>query len=134
MFIVLTLLFLGRIESPATVRAASLQDSSKYTQSSNERESLLREAIDNRYTVGRVEFTDNERTRDYVLRRRIFLQEGDVFTHRNLMRSIVNVSKLKIIYPVRLNDVWVHLDRTNKLIDLTIRFRERRSRWAKRAS
>ena len=134
MFIVLTLLLLGRIESPATVRAASLQDSSKYTQSSNERESLLREAIDNRYTVGRVEFTDNERTRDYVLRRRIFLQEGDVFTHRNLVRSIVNVSKLKIIYPVRLNDVWVHLDRTNKLIDLTIRFRERRSRWAKRAS
>ncbi len=134
MLFVLTLLLLGSIEPPPTSHVVLLQDSIRYAQSSTERESLLREAIKNRYTVRRVEFTGNEFTRDNILRRRIFLQEGDRFTRRNLLRSIANVSKLKIIYPVRLNDVSVRLDRTDKLIDLTIRFRERRTRPTKLAS
>src|SRR6266852_2943624 len=128
MLFVLTLLLHGSIEPLPTSHVVSLQDSIRYAQSSTERESLLREAIENRYTVRRVEFTGNEFTRDNILRRRIFLQEGDRFTRRNLLRSIVNVSKLKIIYPVTINDVLVRLDRGDKLIDLTIRFRERRSR------
>jgi len=134
MLFVLTLLLLGSIEPPPTSHVVLLQDSIGYAQSSTERESLLREAIKNRYTVRRVEFTGNEFTRDNILRRRIFLQEGDRFTRRNLLRSIANVSKLRIIYPVRLNDVSVRLDRTDKLIDLTIRFRERRTRPTKLAS
>ena len=134
MLFVLTLLLLGSIEPPPTSHVVLLQDSIRYAQSSTERESLLREAIKNRYTVRRVEFTGNEFTRDNILRRRIFLQEGDRFTRRNLLRSIANVSKLRIIYPVRLNDVSVRLDRTDKLIDLTIRFRERRTRPTKLAS
>jgi hypothetical protein len=134
MLFVLTLLLLGSLEPPPTSHVGWLQDSIRHTQSSTEHESLLREAIENRYTVRRVEFTGNEFTRDNILRRRIFLQEGDVFTRRNLLRSIANVSKLKIIYPVRLYDVFVRLDRTDKLIDLTIRFRERRTRRTKRAS
>ncbi len=134
MLFVLTLLLLGSIEPPPTSHVVLLQDSIRYAQSSTERESLLREAIKNRYTVRRVEFTGNEFTRDNILRRRIFLQEGDRFTRRNLLRSIANVSKLKFIYPVRLNDVSVRLDRTDKLIDLTIRFRERRTRPTKLAS
>ncbi len=134
MVFVLTLLLLGSIKPPPTSHVVLLQDSIGYAQSSTERESLLREAIKNRYTVRRVEFTGNEFTRDNILRRRIFLQEGDRFTRRNLLRSIANVSKLKIIYPVRLNDVSVRLDRTDKLIDLTIRFRERRTRPTKLAS
>lgn len=91
-----------------------------------ERESLLREAIANQYTVRRVEFTGNESTRDNVLRRRIFLQEGEVFTRRNLQRSIADLNKLKIMYPLTMRDVFVRLDRSDKLIDLTLRFRERR--------
>ncbi len=134
MFFTLILLGLIFIEPRGTLQTASPQTSIKYTQPSIERESLLREAIANRYTVRRVEFTGNEFTRDNILRRRILLQEGDVFARRNLLRSIVNVSKLKIIYPVTINDVLVRLDRGDKLIDLTIRFRERRSRRPKRAS
>ena len=134
MFFTLILLGLIIVEPRGVIQAASPQTSIKATQPSIERESLLREAIANRYTVRRVEFSGNETTRDNILRGRIFLQEGDVFTRRNLLRSIANVSKLKIIYPVRLNDVFVRLDRTDKLIDLTIRFRERRTRPTKRAS
>src|SRR6266849_1346474 len=129
----LAILLFGLI-NVAAQETATPQTAFRCTQPVTERESLLREAIDNRYTVRRVEFVGNESTRDNVLRRRIFLQEGDVFTRRNLLRSIANVSKLKIIYPVRLNDVFVRLDRTDKLIDLTIRFRERRTRPTKRAS
>ncbi len=134
MFFTLILLGLISIEPLNTIQTASSQTSIKYAQPAIERESLLREAIENRYTVRRVEFTGNEFTRDNILRRRIFLQEGDVFTRRNLLRSIANVSKVKIIYPVRLNDVFVRLDPTDKLIDLTIRFRERQTRPTKRAS
>ncbi len=132
MFCKLILLCLITIEPLNTIQTASPQTSIR--QPPIERESLLREAIANRYTVRRVEFSGNETTRDNVLRRRIFLQEGDIFTRHNLQRSIVNVRKLKIIYPVRLNDVFVRLDRTDRLIDLTIRFRERRTRPTKRAS
>src|SRR6266849_316550 len=134
MLFVLTLLLLGSIEPPPTSHVVLLQDSIRYAQSSTERESLLREAIKNRYTVRRVEFTGNEFTRDNILRRRIFLQEGDRFTRRNLLRSIANVSKLRIIYPVRLNDVSVRLDRKDSLSDLTIRLCKRRSSPTKRAS
>jgi hypothetical protein len=49
--------------------------STKCTQSFTEQQPLLREAIANRYTVGRVEFTGNETTSDYVLRRRVLLRE-----------------------------------------------------------
>jgi Surface antigen variable number repeat len=92
-----------------------------------ERDSLLRDAVENQYKVRRVEFIGNERTRDNVLRRRITLQEGDVFTHQNLVRSLENVSKLKrIIYPVKLSDVILSLDRPEKIVDLAICFRERR--------
>ena len=62
-----------------------------------------------------------------MLRRRITLQEGDVFTRQNLVRSLKNVSKLKrIIYPVKLSDVILSLDRPEKIVDLSICFRERR--------
>jgi hypothetical protein len=133
MLFALTLLLIIDLEPSLIRRLASPQDSSRSTQSSTERESLLREAIKNRYTVRRVAFAGNELTRDNVLRRRIFLQEGDVFTRHNLQRSIASLNRLNIIYPATFNDVWVDLDRTDKLIDLTIRVRERPSR-AKRAS
>ena len=127
MFFTLILLGLIITEPPGTIETASRQISIKHTQPSIERESLLREAIANRYTVRRVEFTGNETTRDNILRRRIFLQEGDVFTRHNLQRSIANLNKLKIIYPLKMSDVFVRLDRSDKLIDLTLSFRERRA-------
>ncbi len=81
-----------------------------------------------------MEFVGNEHIRDSVLRRRIVLQEGEVFSRRNLLRSMENVSKLKMIYRVRSSDVVIRLDRSEKFVDTLFCFRERRSGLSKTAS
>jgi outer membrane protein assembly factor BamA len=64
-----------------------------------------------------------------VLRRRILLQEGDIFTRENLVKSLENVNQLKkIIYPVKLSDVIIRLDRSEKIVDMTICFKEKRKK------
>jgi hypothetical protein len=99
----------------------------KCSQLPPEQEPLIREAVENQFWVRRVEFLGNEHTRDYVLRWEILLQEGDIFTRENLVKSLENVNRLKkIIYPVKLSDVIVRLDRPEKIIDMTICFKERR--------
>jgi hypothetical protein len=92
---------------------------------------LMKEAQQTEYTVRRVEFMGNEHTRDNTLRKRFMQQEGDVFSRKALEQSLENFSKLRMIYPVTLNDVEVRLDREEKLMDFTIYFRERPGRRAK---
>jgi outer membrane protein assembly factor BamA len=100
----------------------------KCAQPTSEQDALIREAETNKYTTRRVEFIGNNYTRDGILRRRIIigLQEGDLFTRHNLIRSLRNVSKLKVIYPVRLRDVVLHLNGSEKTVDLIICLREKR--------
>jgi hypothetical protein len=106
----------------------------KCSQPTPEQDALIREAAENQYLVRRVEFSGNERTRDNVLRREIILQEGEVFTRENLARSLESVSRLKrIIYPVKLGDVILHLGKPEKIIDMTICFRERPRHRTKRS-
>jgi len=106
------------------------------SQPPSEQNAIIREAEKDRYTTRRVEFIGNRYTRDMVLRRRITigLQEGDLFTRRNLIRSLRNVSRLKIIYPVSLRDVELHLNRSEKTVDMIICFQERERHGPKRAS
>jgi hypothetical protein len=93
-----------------------------------EQNTLIREAERDRYTTRRVEFIGNNYTRDWILRRRIIigLQEGDLFTRHNLIRSLQNVNQLKVIYPARLRDVVIQLDRPGKMVNMIICFREKR--------
>jgi len=133
MILLLLLLGVGNIESTAAWQNAPAQVPGTCSQPTPERNPLLREAIANRYTVRRVEFVGNETTRDYVVRRRVALREGDIFTRRNLNRSLVGLNRIKIMYPVTLNDVIVRLDKTYNHIDVTFCLRERHPA-AKRAS
>jgi outer membrane protein assembly factor BamA len=100
----------------------------KCSQPVAEREALIRQAETNQYTVRRVEFVGNSYTLDAVLRRRIaaLLEEGDVFTRRKLIMSLRNAGKLKTIYPVRLRDVVIRLDKSGKMVDMNICFKEGR--------
>ena len=89
----------------------------------------MNEAQRNEFTVRRVEFVGNTYTRDHVLRDRMtpIINEGDVFTRAKLARSLRRMSALKrTIYPLRLTDVEIRLDRSEGLVDMTICFRERR--------
>jgi outer membrane protein assembly factor BamA len=100
---------------------------SECSQPAAERDALIREAETDQYTTRRLEFLGTRYTRDAVLRRKtiIGLQEGEVFTRYNLIRSLRNVSTVKTLYPVKLKDIEVQLDRANKTIDLLICFKER---------
>jgi outer membrane protein assembly factor BamA len=87
---------------------------------------IIREAERNRYTTRRIEFIGNQYTRDSVLKRRINigLQGGDLFTRRNLIRSLRNVSTLREIYPVKTTDVTFHLNPAEKTVDVIICVKE----------
>ena len=89
--------------------------------------SLISEAEQLKYTVRRVEFAGNERTRDKLLRQRIpGLQEGEIFTRAILRQSLGSLSRFRGIRAVGLEDVDVYLRRDEKLIDMTINVIERR--------
>jgi hypothetical protein len=120
----LAILLFGLI-NVAPQEGAPTQASSRCMQSASEQKPLLREAITNRYTVRRVEFTGNETIRDQVLRRRVSLREGNFFDRKNLAKSLVALNKLKMLYPLKMNDVIVRLDKPDKLMDITFCFRER---------
>lgn len=100
------------------------------SQPAQEQEAIIREAENDRYITRRVEFIGHRYTRDEVLRRRINigLQEGEFFTRRNLLRSLQNVSKLKQIYPVKMGDVELRLNRSDRTLDVTICFQQREKR------
>jgi outer membrane protein assembly factor BamA len=90
--------------------------------------SLIEKAEQNPYRVSHIYFSGNIEIRDRVLRRQInkSLNEGDIFSRQNLYRGLKNLSKLKVIYAVHLEDVEVSLDEKEKNIDLTITVREKR--------
>jgi len=96
---------------------------------------IIREAERDRYTTRRIVFIGNQYTRDDALKSRIDLglQEGDLFTRRNLSRSLRSVTTLKRMYPVTIADVVLHLNPSEKTIDVFICFKEREGRKSKRA-
>jgi outer membrane protein insertion porin family len=55
---------------------------------------------DKRYFVGRIQFTGNESTRDKVIRREIYMNEGDVFNTEALKQSIRRVNQLGYFKPL----------------------------------
>ena len=88
--------------------------------------SLIEKAEQNPHRVNHIYFSGNIEVRDRVLRHQFnkFLNEGDIFSRQNLYRGLKNLSKLKVIYAVRLEDVEVSLDEKEKNIDLTITIKE----------
>jgi outer membrane protein insertion porin family len=55
---------------------------------------------DKRYFVGRINFTGNESTRDKVIRREIYMNEGEVFNTEALKQSIRRVNQLGYFKPM----------------------------------
>ena len=129
--IVLSLILAILPVAVATQEQSSATGSSQCSQPAEEQNALIREAERDHYTTRRVEFIGNNYTRDMVLRRRINigLNEGDLFTRRNLIRSLRNVNTLKVIYPVKVADVELHLNHSEKTVDMIICFKEK-VRWS----
>ena len=123
---IIAVLLIATLNAP---RCAPPQNQTRETcgQTSAEQTPSLREVIDQRYTLRRVEFIGNETISDQDLRRRVVLREGDLFSQRNLAKTLVSLNRLRKLYPLTMRDVIVRLDRTEKLIDLTLCIRERHS-------
>ena len=104
----------------------AIEARTSHIQINSNQSQLIREAEEDQYNVRRVEFLGNAHIRDAILRQRVLLKEDDLFTKNNLVQSLRNLSRLKIIKPVRLKDVELHLDKAEKAVDIGIRVRERR--------
>src|SRR2546428_376574 len=104
---------------------AQVGASNKCSQPTGQRNSLMREAEKHKYTVSRLEFIGNVQIRDNSLRRRVLLNEGDLFTRRNVLRTIEHLNKLKEINPVRLSDFEIRLRKEEKTVAVLICFHER---------
>ncbi|MDT5061421.1 MAG: hypothetical protein QOH63_1880 [Acidobacteriota bacterium] len=127
----LTYLSGREVNSPQTIKESVAHDSDnaplKCSQSAAEQGTLIRLAEENQYTVRRVELLGNRYIRDNTLRRRLeFVQEGEAFTREKLIRSLASASRLKTIYPVKLSNVIINLDRSIKEVDMEICFKEKR--------
>lgn len=70
-------------------------------------------------------FLGNEKTRDIVFRRAIWLNEGDPFSYEFFQRSLKSLSGLKQIYPVGIDDVKASFDNDDQAIDLIFCVKER---------
>ena len=55
---------------------------------------------DKRYYVGQINFTGNDTTRDKVIRREVYLNEGDVFNTEALKLSIRRINQLGYFKPM----------------------------------
>ncbi len=78
----------------------------------------IEEAEANEYYVRRIEIAGNLTTRHRVFAEKMAFGEGDIFTRKLLEKSIKNVSRIKQIYPIRLDNIEVRLDKNSKDIDL----------------
>lgn len=88
---------------------------------------IIREAETNHFTIRRLEFVGNAHTSDGILRKRMSaIQEGERFSNSNLERSLASVSRLKTIYPVQFRDVVLRLEKSEKVVDVVICFKERK--------
>jgi outer membrane protein assembly factor BamA len=90
---------------------------------------LINEAERKHYSLRRIEFIGNKDISDDVLRRSTRrLREGDRFRRSALRESLASLSSLKNIKPVRMRNIKVQLDQSEKVIDITIPITERRRR------
>jgi outer membrane protein assembly factor BamA len=93
-----------------------------------EREALMKDAEQRQFTLRRVEFIGLTYTPDKKMRSQMSkFNEGDIFSRAKLVNSLVKMNRFRNdIYPVRLTDVMVQLNKPDKTVDVTICFRPKR--------
>ena len=78
------------------------------------------------FTLRRLEFTGNTFTRDYVLRREVVLNEGDIYNQSYLEFSVLRLNQLGFFDPLdKDKDVDFRQDEERGEVDVTIKVTER---------
>ncbi len=79
---------------------------------------------DKRYYVGQIKFTGNETTRDKVIRREVYMNEGDVFNTEALKLSIRRINQLGYFKPMESAPQLGPSPRSEDKIDVTFKVEE----------
>jgi outer membrane protein insertion porin family len=79
---------------------------------------------DKRYFVGKITFTGNDSTRDKVIRREIYMNEGDVFNTDALKQSIRRVNQLGYFKPMEGAPDLKANEKADDKIDVTFKVEE----------
>jgi outer membrane protein insertion porin family len=79
---------------------------------------------DKRYYVGKILFTGNDSTRDKVIRREIYMNEGDVFNTEALKQSIKRVNQLGYFKPMEGAPKLEPSEKAEDKIDVTFQVEE----------
>jgi outer membrane protein insertion porin family len=79
---------------------------------------------DKLYFVGRIRFTGNETTRDKLVRRAVFLNEGDVLDTQALKSSIRSIDQLGYFKPIERAPELTLNDKTKDALDVTFPLKE----------
>jgi outer membrane protein insertion porin family len=78
------------------------------------------------FFIRRINFAGNTTTRDKVIRRELFLDEGDMFNTRLWDTSILRLNQLGYFEPLKAEEAAdIQRDTRNGLVDLTLRVKER---------
>ena len=101
---------------------------SSWSKTSQERDSRLEIASREQYVVAHVYVAGNVHVKDRDVRKRLLsgFTAGDIFVREAFDNSLKEISRIKAIYPVRIDDIDVRLDEKEKHLEVTINIRERR--------
>ncbi len=81
--------------------------------------------FDRGWTVVRIEFSGNAKTRDQVVRRAVLLREDEPFDQTRLRKSLRRLNRLGLFEPVEEKDVMWRLGKEPKQVDLIFHVKER---------
>jgi outer membrane protein insertion porin family len=78
------------------------------------------------FTVSRIEFQGNTVTRDFVIRRELLLQEGQVYNSHLWELSLLRLNQLDYFQPLRVDqDSETHQNTENGTVDLLLKVQEK---------
>ena len=80
---------------------------------------------DNQYTVHRIEFSGNTKTRDKVIRRELLLYEGGVFSSQMWEYSVLKMNQLGFFDEIKKEDYDIRQNTKDKSVDVLVKVKEK---------
>jgi len=77
------------------------------------------------YTVHRIEFTGNTKTRDKVIRRELLTDEGAVFSTTFWDYSVLKINQLGFFDPIKKEDYEIRQNNKDNTVDIEVKLKEK---------
>jgi outer membrane protein insertion porin family len=77
------------------------------------------------FTVHRIEFSGNTKTRDKVVRRELLVNEGEMFNTRYWDLSVLRVNQLGFFQPIEKKDYTITQNAKNHSVDIEVKVKEK---------